>query len=802
MRKHLTAAVIFLVLTLILTNPLPAQVWNAVEDKQDALLNTWILAWVGHALVTNPLELFNTNIFYPYRNTLAYSEVLLPQGLFALPLTLATDNPIFGYNLALLAMLWLDAFGMYLFVYGLTRDARAGWIAGAIYAFNPFNLGNFAQMQLITLGWLPLAFLFLYKILFPGAGRTLSRARAARFGFLLALLFWLQALSSFYYALIGGLGVGLFLLWWLWAQRRAWASAIRRVLAPLAAAWVLIGIGLIPFMLPYFQVQRELGFERRVQESEPGSAYLKQFVEVSSANVLYGSFLAPSPVVKLGGYPLDNLFPGVTALALAVIGLWSAPKSSARFLFLLILVVSFVLALGPRLYLAQAVPTNIILPYRYLYDTFSPLRALRAPVRFDALINFALAGLAGLAIIRLLRRWSPLQGMAPALGVVALIALEYLAIPAAGTVRVAVADEIPNVYKWLAQQPPGVALELPMMAPNANDELDLSPQYFTTYDWQKTPDGYSGFIPPRRGEIAYEMQSFPSARGLALAQALDINWIVDKRGNCPASSNDPSGWPLARVPAVTDACVFQLLPAEKSLPNFIKRLYVPTQVAEGAAFNGYLVLINGLNSPYAVKPTDRAKVQVRWKDGRTENIEFPIPLVTSVVSVAPIPLRAPEKEGVQELRVQGIDPVIGRMDVGAFVNVGNELANQVVIPASVGLSSRLPETIARGETLNLGLVWFVYNKINAYYSASVRLVDDKGNKVSNVDRQPNGTTLLWKPDSQVTDLFLLKTPPDIAPGNYRVEVLMYQPETDQEALLLDKAYTPQATIVLGEIRVR
>src|SRR5437868_14636671 len=102
MRRHLTAALIFLVLTLLLTNPLVLHVWNAVEDKQDGLLNTWIVAWVGHALVTDPLHLFNTNIFYPYTNTLAYSEVLLPPSLFALPFTLAGNNPIFGYNLALL----------------------------------------------------------------------------------------------------------------------------------------------------------------------------------------------------------------------------------------------------------------------------------------------------------------------------------------------------------------------------------------------------------------------------------------------------------------------------------------------------------------------------------------------------------------------------------------------------------------------------------------------------------------------------------------------------------------------------
>ncbi|MEW5719631.1 MAG: hypothetical protein AB1817_13440, partial [Chloroflexota bacterium] len=115
------ALAIFLAHTVVMTNPLVLHVANAVEDKQDALLNTWIIAWVGHALITDPLNLFNANIFYPYPNALAFSETMLPQGLFALPFNLAFDNTIFGYNLVLLASFFVAAYAMYLFVFDLTR---------------------------------------------------------------------------------------------------------------------------------------------------------------------------------------------------------------------------------------------------------------------------------------------------------------------------------------------------------------------------------------------------------------------------------------------------------------------------------------------------------------------------------------------------------------------------------------------------------------------------------------------------------------------------------------------------------
>lgn len=809
MRKHLTAAFIFVVLTLILTNPMLLHLWNAVEDEQDGLLNTWIVAWVGHALITDPLNLYNTNIFYPYLNTLAFSEILLPPGLVALPLTLATNNPIFGYNLSLLTMLWLDAFAMYLFVYDLTRRTDAAWIAGAIYAFNPFNLGNFAQMQLLTLGFLPLSLLFLGKLLAPRPSRSpkTSKVSLAKFSFLFSLFFIFQSLSSFYYALLAGMAVALYLFWWLITRRADLLNSIRRVLIPLAASFALIAIILIPFLLPYFQVQKDLGFSRTVQESEPFSASLKQFTEVSPQNVLYGQFLAPNPIKRVGGYPLDNLFPGLIAVLFAVVGIITA-RSKTKFFLLLLLLVSVVLALGPRLFLTSSTPTNITLPYRWLYDFFSPVRALRAPVRFDALINFSLAALAGLGAAGLFarlgaRQWTASRNSVLAFALVALVALEYLALPAANTATLPVANEIPDVYKWLAQQPPGVILELPMMGPNAQNELDISMQYYSTYHWQKTPDGYSGFIPPRRGEVAYEMQSYPSARSLALLRALDVRYLLDRtHGTCTVFGAPFDFVKLVGTGRIGDTCVFELLPAPAASPQFETRLYIPSSVAAGAPFTAYLILVNKSNSLFAVKPTLRVNARVHWSDGTSESSLFPLPLVTSSVAVVTLPLTAPRQPGKYTVQLQSNDPVVGNLDVSANVNVGSELANETVLPASVELNAQLPESVERGNPLPVYLRWSHFSKINAYYSASVRLVNADGEKVANVDRQPDGTTFLWKPDATETNLFTLNIPPDLPPGAYHIELLMYQANTDTGALLLDKDFIPQQSILLGEIQVK
>ncbi len=62
-------------LALVSTHPLWRHLATAVpSDIGDPLLNTWILAWDGHALLTDPAQLFDANIFFPLKDTLAPCE--------------------------------------------------------------------------------------------------------------------------------------------------------------------------------------------------------------------------------------------------------------------------------------------------------------------------------------------------------------------------------------------------------------------------------------------------------------------------------------------------------------------------------------------------------------------------------------------------------------------------------------------------------------------------------------------------------------------------------------------------------
>ena len=166
-RTSLLVLAVFVLLTVLLTYPLSFHLGDAVEDGQDALLNVWIMAWDGHALLSAPGHLFDANIFYPYPRTLAYSEINLSQALLALPVTLLSGNPVLGYNVALFLTFVLSGWGMYLLVRRLTGSDWGGLAAGVIFAFNAYKLSNFAQIQLVSLYWLPFALLCLDGILRP-----------------------------------------------------------------------------------------------------------------------------------------------------------------------------------------------------------------------------------------------------------------------------------------------------------------------------------------------------------------------------------------------------------------------------------------------------------------------------------------------------------------------------------------------------------------------------------------------------------------------------------------------------------
>lgn len=99
----LKAAALYLGLTILLAWPLalvPAS--GAMPGDPDTDLFIWNLAWNTHALTTDPLSVFDANIYHPHPNTLAFSENLIGSTLIAAPVHWITGNPLLALNIVAL----------------------------------------------------------------------------------------------------------------------------------------------------------------------------------------------------------------------------------------------------------------------------------------------------------------------------------------------------------------------------------------------------------------------------------------------------------------------------------------------------------------------------------------------------------------------------------------------------------------------------------------------------------------------------------------------------------------------------
>src|SRR5215470_16919755 len=139
-----------------MTYPQVFHLSDRVHDDGDPLLNAWALAWVAHQLPRNPAHLFDANIFYPERRTLAYSEAMIVQGVLAAPVIAAGGSPVLAFNLVLLAGFALTGWAFCLLVQRWTGSWAAGYTSGSLAAFNSHVLVRLTHMQTLHLEFVAL----------------------------------------------------------------------------------------------------------------------------------------------------------------------------------------------------------------------------------------------------------------------------------------------------------------------------------------------------------------------------------------------------------------------------------------------------------------------------------------------------------------------------------------------------------------------------------------------------------------------------------------------------------------------
>lgn len=489
--EALLVALGFVLVTIVVTWPQASVVTTQTHGHHDALFSMWRLSWIAHALSTSPASLFDAPIFWPIEGTLAFSDAVLLQGLVAWPLLASGVPALPVYNVLLLAGPWASALGAYLLTRRLTGSGGGAMIAGLVFGFAPYRIEHAMHLELQWSQWMPLALWALH--------RTWTSGRFTD-GALTGLCVLLQFLSCIYY----GVFLALFLvlvapvLWW--RQRPAQPS---RVALALVVGALLVAPALIAYAMPYRESHAQVG-GRSPEEIARWSATPASYLSTPRENRLYGSW------TEHLGAPEARLFPGAVAIALALIALWRPDR--------MVVVYAWGLVCAVMMSFGTNTPA-----YGLALAAIPPLEGLRAPARFAMLAMLAVAVLAGFGWSRLVRNRP--RSTAAALGMVAAVAMtaEYASV--FGPLH-PWPQRAPMYANWLATQPPGVVLELPVPVGHALPLFEAEWSYLGTFHGHPLINGYSGYYPRPYLDLLGPLRGFPSSESLWALDKRDVRYVV------------------------------------------------------------------------------------------------------------------------------------------------------------------------------------------------------------------------------------------------------------------------------------
>jgi hypothetical protein len=529
--------------------------WPALRDPSrtlpgdlgDPALVAYLLGWGGHAMRTDPVHLWDTNSFYPERNTLAFSDSLLGY----LPFGLVGDGPaaaLVRYNVVFVLVAALAFVG----AYALARQLGARWqgaaLAGAAFAYAPWRISQVGHLHVLSTGGIALALAMLAR----GHGFTLRdgyRPDRVRPGW--AAAGWGVAC----WQLLIGFGVGLPLAYVLLLVCLVAAVGWLVTGRPRLPRWLLTAdlLGGLAFAVvgalmarPYLRVVEDHPYARRgLFDVQTFSPPFRGFFLAPADSVVWGTAHAAGRA-SLVWPPEMALFPGLVLLVLGAMGLLVSPWR-ARYRLLLAGggLVALVLAMGTQ------APWDGRYTYLPLLDHFPGWDGLRTPGRLVLWLTLALCLLAAGTVTAFLdNRPTRGVGLALVLPVVAVLAEGLSTSPHV------VVPPRPAVFEHVRG---------PMVVLPSDFGPDALAMLWNTDRYVPMMNGGSGVLPLSLLGARGVLQTFPDAASVARLQADGVRSVVVFPGQLNGTAwqgvlSRPIGTLPVRRERVGDAVVFTVAP--------------------------------------------------------------------------------------------------------------------------------------------------------------------------------------------------------------------------------------------------
>jgi hypothetical protein len=495
------AAVLAIAMTWPLVLHLGSQT-NVIDFWGDPLYLTWQVAWIGHALLHDPLQLLHSNLYYPIKDNLALTDVLFgyaPAGLLG---TTSPHAALVVHNLLFIFTFALAFLGAYL----LARELGAGdWgaaAAGAAFAYAPWKLGHAGHMHVLSSGGIPLSLYLLVR------GYRRRRAHTIVAGWLVAawqmtLGFNLGLQLVYLFVALALVAVG---VWVAGGRQRPHRTTVRASAVGICAFIAVTTL----VAVPYLQARRSLAQTRAaVSEVEYYSPPLRGFLTTTSSDLVWGDVTAHRRAL-LPKDPIEvTLFPGVTVVLLALLGLASAAYP---------LRLRIGLAAGTLLCFALSYgfhPNHPLTPFRILYDFAPGWDNVRTPGRINNLTSLGLALLAGAGLallVRSVRRVSPAAAHATGAVCVAAILVEGF-------------GPIPHVR--VQPVPPGqLAAPTPELNLPTYPVLDGDYAYWGIGTFPTMANSAASFDPTVILNMRTAVQNFPDAQSVRFLRRIGVRSVI------------------------------------------------------------------------------------------------------------------------------------------------------------------------------------------------------------------------------------------------------------------------------------
>ena len=525
-------SVIALVIAVIMTWPaayhpsttIPADIW-------DPTLQAWQVAWAGHAVLTDPLHVFNSNSFYPDAYSYAFSDTLF--GYF--PFGLIGSGPsaaLVRYNILFILLHGLAFVGAYALARQLGTGRTAAAVAGAALAYAPWRWAQAGHMHVLSVGGIALSLAMLAR----GHGFSFTRGyrpEKTRPGW--AVAGWCVAA----WQISLGFGIGLPFAYVLvaitlvsvvrWFLRRRPPFG-RRLLIADGIGVVVFGLVGLFMGLPYLHVlQQHPEAQRTIEDVKVFSPNIRAFITAPSQSLPWGAAHEAARATMIA--PAEtSLLPGFILYGLAAAGLLFSVWSVRTRLWLLAgVVVSIILAMGTQFF-------GGTYTYVQLYNHLPFFSSSRTPGRLVIWTTLFLAILAAGAVGALVRRSYELAaerapGRPNALMRLATL-LPVLLVLAEGTNWGRLDHPVVPAQPAAMRTVEGPLLVLP------SDQLqDENVMIWSTSKFQKMVNGGSGFQPNDQANTRQVVHSFPDEASVTYLRQLGVRTVIVLKAQAAGSAD-------------------------------------------------------------------------------------------------------------------------------------------------------------------------------------------------------------------------------------------------------------------------